>query len=93
MADEPLDRPQSWRTGLLALVVWAAHFVAVYAAGLIFPGQPVVRWLALAAMLAALGALAWLWLRDGSERTALGTISILLAGLFVVYDTLPALLG
>jgi O-antigen ligase len=91
MVEGPIDQNRTWRTVLLAFVIWAAHFVAVYAAGLIFPDQPIVLWIALAACLAALGALALLWLRG--IRTTLGTLAIVLSGLFVIYDTLPALLS
>jgi sensor c-di-GMP phosphodiesterase-like protein len=67
------------------------HFLVAYGAALIFPGQTIVLWVALAAFIGALAALAWLWLRK--IRTPLGSLAIAIAGLFVVYDTLPALLS
>lgn len=91
MVDGPIDQNHTWRTVLIAFVIWSAHFIAVYGAGLIFPGEKVVLWIALAACLVALGALVWLWRRH--MRTALGALAIVLSGLFVVYDTLPALLS
>lgn len=91
MVEGPIDQNRTWRTLLLAFTIWAAHFLAVYAAGLIFPGQPIVLWIAFAACLAALGTLAWLWRRG--MRNPLGALAIAFSGLFVVYDTLPALLS
>jgi hypothetical protein len=93
MVEGPIDQNRTWLTVLLAFVIWSAHFIAVYAAGLIFPGEMVVLWIALAACVAALAALVWLWVRPAGVRTPLGMLAIVLSGLFVVYDTLPALLG
>lgn len=93
MVEGPIDQNRTWLTLFLAFAIWAAHFAAVYAAGLIFPGDTVVLWIALVAFFAAVGALAWLWWRQGSRRTPLGSLAIGLSGLFVFYDTLPALLG
>lgn len=91
MVEGPIDQNRTWNTVLLAFAIWAAHFVAAYGAALIFPGQAIVLWIALAAFVGALVALVWLWLRR--TRTPLGTLAVALAGLFVVFDTLPALLG
>ncbi len=36
------------------LIVWAAHFVAIYAIGSVFPGQTIARWLVGGASVAAI---------------------------------------
>jgi sensor c-di-GMP phosphodiesterase-like protein len=87
----PIDQDRTWSTVLLAFAIWAVHFFVAYGAALIFPRETIVLWIALAAFVGALAALAWLWLRR--MRTPLGRLAIALAGLFVVYDTLPALLS
>lgn len=92
MVEGPIDQNQTWRTVLLAFAIWAAHFLVVYAASLIFPGQIAALWIALATSIAALAALAWLWWR-ARALTTLDMLAIGLAALFVVYDTLPALFG
>lgn len=91
MVEGPIDRNRTWNTVLLAFVIWSAHFLIAYAGALIFPGESIVLWIALAAFVGALAALAWLWRRR--TRTVLGTLAIALSGLFVAFDTLPALLG
>lgn len=89
MVEGPIDQDRTWNTVLLAFVIWSVHFLVAYGAALIFPGERIVLWIALAAFLGALAALVWLWRRR--TRTPLGTLAVGLAGLFVVYDTLPAL--
>ncbi|MXP41397.1 hypothetical protein GRI75_07045 [Altererythrobacter soli] len=91
MVEGPIDQDRTWNTVLLAFAIWSAHFLVAYGGALIFPGQAMVLWIALAAFVGALVALMWLWLRR--TRTPLGTLAVALAGLFVVFDTLPALLG
>jgi hypothetical protein len=91
MVHGPIDQDRTWSTVLLAFVIWSVHFLVAYGAALVFPGQAVVLWVALAAFVGALAALAWLWRRR--TRTPLGSLAIGLAGLFVVFDTLPAMLS
>ncbi|HET9336565.1 MAG TPA: hypothetical protein VFO12_09190 [Sphingomicrobium sp.] len=60
-----------WLLMLGGLLVWAAHFFAVYAAASIFPGDPAAESLALVATLAAIGANGiLLWWTLGRKRTA-----------------------
>jgi hypothetical protein len=91
VVEGPIDQDCTWSTVLLAFVIWSVHFLVAYGAALIFPGQAIVLWIALAAFVGALVALAWLWRKR--TRTPLGTLAVGLAGLFVVFDTLPALLS
>jgi hypothetical protein len=91
VVEGPIDQDRTWGTVLLAFAIWSAHFLVAYGAALIFPGQPIVLWIALVAFVGALAALALLWRRR--TRTPLGTLALGLAGLFVVFDTLPALLS
>ena len=84
------------------LLVWAAHFFAVYAAASIFPGEPAANILALIATAAALGVNAiLLWWSLGRRRSAtdlfdrwtwcLGASSAGLSLLAVLWQGLPAL--
>ena len=60
-----------WLAMLDGLVLWAAHFIALYAVASLWPGTDLAQWLVLALTLAALaldlwlarGALAW---REGA---------------------------
>ncbi|MCL6250475.1 hypothetical protein M3P36_05380 [Altererythrobacter sp. KTW20L] len=49
-----------WLTFLGGLVLWAAHFVAVYGIASVWPGQALAGWLVLAVTLAALALDLWL---------------------------------
>ncbi|BBC72787.1 conserved hypothetical protein [Altererythrobacter sp. B11] len=83
-----------WTGVALAMAVWAAHFMIVWAAASIFPGEPAARWIAGAFTLisfAALGAL-WRWRRVAGLHTVPG-LGIALAAAGVAYDALPALIG
>ena len=51
---------QDWFTAIAAMAVWAAHFMLLWTAASVFPGQPAGRWTAvaltlLAAVIAAAG--------------------------------------
>lgn len=96
---------RTWAMLLGGLIVWAAHFFAVYGIVSVFPGTSLARWLTIAATLPALAAAAWLlWLslrqRRESEAdpfdqwmanvAALGSAIGLIA---VAYQGLPALLA
>ena len=90
MADpgDPIERPDNYRTLVFAFAVWAAHFAGSYAGVLMFPGQSIARWIAFAALAAALlvGAL-WLdisgWLATGLAPThnGMGATVFMLAAL------------
>jgi hypothetical protein len=84
------------------LLVWAAHFFAVYAAASLFPGDPRGNVVALAATLAALGAnialLRWALASrrsagDGLDRwtSRLGAGAAALSLIAVIWQGLPAL--
>lgn len=47
---------RAWLLITGGLIVWATHFIAIYAAASVFPGQAIARWMVLAATAAALGA-------------------------------------
>ncbi len=89
---------RAWLLILGGLIVWAAHFVAIYAIGSVFPGQANARWLVLAATVAAIGGnLAILWRTTGPRADALdgwicsiGRIGAALSILAVVWQTAPA---
>lgn len=88
-----LNLPQNWQTLGLSFVLWAVHFAVVYAAELIMPNNPAVRWIALAAALAAWLALFIWWRRLRERRGSISTLAMCLAALAIGYQTLPALIG
>lgn len=90
---EPIERPPVYRTLIFAFAIWAAHFIASYGAVLIFPEQAIARWIAVAALVMAAGALTfWTW-RLGPSRAppALAAVGLAMAG--IVLGTFPALVG
>ena len=78
-----------WRVGLLAMIVWAAHFFGAYGLMLVFPDAPVVGWLSLGLGLACLAALALLWRK--APRVATSRASLLLAGIAIAWQSAVAL--
>lgn len=93
MADR-FTNEQDWMNATLALVVWAAHFSLLWAASVVFPGQPAARWLALAFTVAAAAALAWLWRRAQAKSLfSVPGLGIGIAGAGVAFDAIPALIG
>lgn len=91
---------RSWLLTLGGLLVWAAHFFAVYIAGSLFPGTRTARWLTIGLTIIALGAILLLIYRiyrrgQPSNGSAgwLDTLALLgagLAGIAILYQTLPA---
>ena len=83
-----------WWTATMALVVWAAHFMLLWTASSVLPGQPEARWLALGLTLAAAAALARLWRRAGARSlVSVPGLAIGLAAGGVAFDALPAVIG
>lgn len=83
-----------WRTLTIALIIWSGHFIAAWLVSIIFPGQPIARWIAAALSLLCLAALYLLWTRK--ERPPLRSVAglgIALSAVGVAYDTLPAIIG
>lgn len=84
------------------LLIWAAHFLSIYAAASIFPGSSLARWLTLALTALAFGML-FLLVRETWRPTRLHSsqfsqwldglagLSVGLAVLAIVYQSLPAL--
>ena len=94
-----------WAMLLGGLIVWTAHFFAVYGIASIFPGTSLARWLTIAVTLPALAVTGWLlWLSLRQRRSdeadsfdrwtaglaALGNAVGLIA---VAYQGLPAILA
>ncbi len=88
---ENIDAKDNWRSLVLAFVIWAVHFIAVYGAALLLPENPTVRWIAIAATLLALVFLARWWLRHG--RSVFASLAITIAGAAVTAQTFPAVIG
>lgn len=89
-----IDRKVNWFTAFWALVVWAAHFSAAWTWSIVFPGQPLARWLGVLTTFAALAALAWLGARArAAQGGTLAWLGIGIAGVAVVWQTLPAVVG
>jgi len=93
-----------WRNLLGGLILWAAHFVAVYGVASVWPGTQLARLLVLAATVLALALAGWLALQNLREfRTAtdelqrwLSSLALLgygLAGAAIAYQGLPVALA
>ena len=83
-----------WRTLIMALVIWSAHFTAGWTISIIFPGQPAARWIALALSVLAFAALYLLWSRKARPpvRSVAG-LGIAISAVGVAFDTMPAIVG
>ena len=91
--DNGFHNRHDWFTIALAMAVWSAHFTVLWAASIIFPDEPIARWLALVFTIVAFVALAWLWNRAG--RPSLFTVSglgLAIAAGGTAFDATPALL-
>jgi MYXO-CTERM domain-containing protein len=83
-----------WLTISLAMSIWAAHFMLLWSASSVFPGQAAARWIAVALTVAALCGL-WLVRRRRGVRgfRSVEGLGIGIATVGVVYTTIPALIG
>lgn len=88
------DNEQDWFTVTASMAVWAAHFMLLWAASVVFPSQAAGRWIALALTLLAGAALAWLWLRASRPplQSAAG-LGLAIAAAGVAFDFAPAVLA
>jgi len=59
-----------WLSFLGGPVLWAAHFIVLYAIASVWPGTDLAQWLVLAATLAALALDLWLARRAWAWRAA-----------------------
>ncbi len=92
-SEEPIDDPAVLRTALFAFAVWTAHFMVAYGAALIFPEQPLARWIAVVALLVAAVALVWRARRMKTPRARLALAAIGIAFVAIMFGTFPAVLG
>lgn len=92
--DDRYSEHVDWKAAVLALMVWAAHFSVLWGASSVFPGNAAARWIALAATIAAAGALVWLWPPDRARGpVAIPRTSIGLAAAAIGFGAMPALIG
>lgn len=96
---------RSWLLTLAGLLIWAAHFLTIYAAASVFPGTRIARWLTIGLTIIALGVLVLLIHRICRRARAhastgparwLDTLALLgaaLAVVAIVYQTLPAFIA
>ncbi len=89
----PIERPEIYRTLLFAFAIWAAHFIASYAAVLIFPTSALARWIAVAALILALAVLAMRLRALGRPRSAIAIGALGIAAAAILFGTLPAIVG
>lgn len=90
---------RAWLLILGGLIVWAAHFVTIYAIASAFPGQPAARWLILAASAVAIGANLAILRRTARPRGdpldvwifQVAKAAVALSMLAVIWQTGPAL--
>ena len=62
----------AWLVLLGGLLIWAAHFFAVYAIASIFPGTGLGRWLTIIATVIALVGVAWIIWQGGTSGRDVG---------------------
>ena len=91
---ERFSNGHGWFTVGAAMAVWAAHFMLLWTASVVFPGQAAGRSIALALTLLAGAALAWLWLRASRPPppSAAG-LGLAIAAAGVAFDFAPAVLA
>lgn len=92
---------RAWTLLLGGLVVWTAHFLALYGIASIFPGTTIANWLVLPLTLVAVAALIFLLRRsvvqmasrDSLDRWMgrLATLGAAISLLAVVWQAIPAL--
>ena len=94
-----------WSLMLSGLLLWTAHFFAVYAAASIFPGTALARYITAGLTVIAAAAAAWLLWRTGSalrdpevEPLRAWTLKFAAAGnglalVAILYQGAPALLA
>jgi hypothetical protein len=94
-----------WLLYLGGLLIWAAHFLAIYVAATVFPGTRIARCLTVSLTIVALGALLLLIYQIHGRARAhpsagtarwLDTLAFLgagLAGVAILYQTLPAFIS
>ncbi len=91
-----------WRNLLGGLLLWAAHFFAVYVIGSVFPGKKIGAMLVLATSLAILAITLMLAVRafratpsmhDGLQRwmSDLSLLGYSIATVAIIYQSLPAI--
>ena len=91
---------RSWALLLSGLLVWAAHFFALYAIASILPGQPIASVLVLAMTVGAVAAnlliLSFVWRTSVQDRLAIwieagARLGAALSLVAVIWQALPAL--
>ena len=83
-----------WFTAVGALTVWFAHFMLVWSASVIWPGQLPGNVVAILLTLAAYGALALLWRRVRPVRIqSVAGLGLAIATMAITFSCVPALIG
>jgi len=83
-----------WFTITAAFTIWSVHFMLGWTVSVVFPGQSIVLWLGVAATIAALALLAWLWrARRVSSLRSVPGLAIGFATLGTIFDSMPALMA
>lgn len=90
---EPIDRPASYRTLVIAFLVWSAHFTLSYGALLVFPETTIARVVAIFSGVIALAALLWQGRKLSRPYSAMALGALGLAAAGVVFGTFPAIIG
>ena len=91
---ERFSNRHDWFTATAALAVWAAHFMLLWTASVVFPGDAAARWIAVGLTAIAGLTLGWLWMRTRrpSVFSAAG-LGLGIAAAGVAFDLAPALIG
>jgi hypothetical protein len=90
----PFTETSDWQGAAWAMAIWAVHFSVLWGASSIFPNADAARWIAAAATLGALVALAALHLRcQRWSKRSVQPAATGLAALAIVFGALPAVFG
>jgi len=81
-------------TPVLALSVWAAHFLLLWSVSSVWPEQALARWLAVALTIVAVAALYGImrW-RAVTTVFSIPGLGLALSAFAVVFTAMPALIG
>lgn len=85
---------QDWFTAVAGLTVWFAHFMLVWCASVIWPGQATGNIVAVLLTLAAYAVLFVLWrrVRPVSLQSVAG-LGLAIAAMAITFSCVPALIG
>ncbi|KHL26262.1 hypothetical protein PK98_07245 [Croceibacterium mercuriale] len=83
-----------WFTATAALTIWFAHFMLVWCASVIWPGQALGRIVGVLLTVIAFAGLGVLWRRVRPVRVqSVAGLGLALASMAIAFSCVPALIG